>query len=160
MLKISWGLSILGQAKTKVYKFLSSFNELKWSIAGKGVLGGFVAGLLAVFYRLGIEYGTDTSIKIYAYFRIHPILILPWVVAIAAAGLFIAWLVKLEPMAAGSGIPQVEGVVLFGLKMKWYTVLTVRFVAAFYAPFLDCRLDVKDHLFKSEPPVAKPWRRD
>ncbi len=130
----------MSQAKTKVYKFLSSFNELKWSIAGKGVLGGFVAGLLAVFYRLGIEYGTDTSIKLYAYFRIHPILILPWIVAIAAVGLFVAWLVKLEPMATGSGIPQVEGVVLFGLKMKWYTVLAVRFVAGILCAFFGLSL--------------------
>lgn len=113
---------------------------MKWSIAGKGLLCGFVAGLLAVFYRLGIEYGTDVSIKIYAYFRIHPILILPWVAAIVTAGLFIAWLVKLEPMASGSGIPQVEGVVLFGLKMKWYTVLAVRFVGGILCAFFGLSL--------------------
>jgi len=32
---------------------------------------------------------------------------------VLAGGLFVAWLVALEPMASGSGIPQVEGVVLF-----------------------------------------------
>lgn len=130
----------MGEAKTKVYKLLTSLNQLKWSIAVKGLLVGFVAGLLAVFYRLGIEYGADTSIKIYAYFRVHPIFILPWVLAIAAAGFFIAWLVKLEPMATGSGIPQVEGVVLYGLKMKWYTILAVRFLAGILCAFFGLSL--------------------
>ena len=41
----------LNEAKTKIYQVLSSFNQLKWSIAGKGILVGFAAGLLAVLYR-------------------------------------------------------------------------------------------------------------
>lgn len=131
---------MLNGAKTKVYKLLSGFNQMKWSVAGKGILGGLAAGLLAVLYRLGIEYGTGISVKIYAYFRIHPIFILPWVIAVIAAGIFIAWLVKLEPMASGSGIPQVEGVVLFGLKMKWYTVLAVRFVGGILCAFFGLSL--------------------
>jgi H+/Cl- antiporter ClcA len=123
------------ETKTKIYRLLSSLNELKWSIAVKGLLVGLVAGLLAVLYRLGIEYGTETAIKTYAYLKIHPILIFPWLAAIIGVGLLTAWLIKLEPMATGSGIPQVEGVVLFGMKMKWYTILGVRFVGGFLGSF-------------------------
>lgn len=123
------GVSELGETKTRVYRLLSRLNRLKWSLTLKGLLAGVVAGLLAVLYRMGIEYGTQAATKIYAFFRVHPICILPWLAAVVAAGLLVAWLVKLEPMASGSGIPQVEGVVLFGLKMKWYTILGVRFTA-------------------------------
>ena len=56
-------------------------------------------------------------------------MLIPWTLAAVVTGLTVAWLVKLEPAAKGSGIPQVEGVVLFGMKMKWYTILAVRFVA-------------------------------
>ena len=49
------------ESKTRIYQLLSGFNQLKWSIAGKGILAGFVAGLLVVLYRLGIGYGTDLS---------------------------------------------------------------------------------------------------
>lgn len=115
-------------AKTRIYRILSSFNGLKWSLAVKGILAGFAAGLLAVFYRMGIEYGTKFAISAYSVMRARPLLILPWSAAAVGIGMFVAWLVKLEPMASGSGIPQVEGVVLFGLKMKWYTILAVRYV--------------------------------
>ncbi|MGE4353791.1 MAG: ClC family H(+)/Cl(-) exchange transporter, partial [Oscillospiraceae bacterium] len=130
----------MGEAKTKVYKLLSKFNKLKWSLTLKGILVGLAAGLLAVLYRIGIEYGTGVAVKIYAYFRIHPLYILPWLAAIAAVGVLVSWLVKLEPMATGSGIPQVEGVVLFGLKMKWYTILAVRFVAGVLCSFFGLSL--------------------
>jgi Chloride channel protein EriC len=130
----------LNQSKTKIYQLLSSFNQLKWSIAGKGILTGVVAGLLVVIYRLGIEYGTGIAVKAYAFIKIHPVFILLWVAAAVAVGLFVAWLVRLEPMAAGSGIPQVEGVVLFGLKMKWYTILFVRFAGGILCSFFGLSL--------------------
>jgi len=131
---------LMSNSKKKVYKLLSSLNELKWSDAFKGLLCGIAAGLLAVLYRLGIEYGTDTAIKIYGYLRNHPELILPWLMIMIGVGLFLAWIVKLEPMASGSGIPQVEGVVLYGLKMKWYTVLAVRFIGGLLSAFCGLSL--------------------
>mgnify|MGYP002226987388 CR=1 FL=1 len=97
-------------------------------MAAAGIVIGLVSGLLVVVYRLGIEYGTDASRWIYA--RIHetPWLIAPWAVAAVAAALAIAWMVGKEPMAGGSGIPQTNGVVICGLKMRWQTILPVRFV--------------------------------
>lgn len=130
----------MSKVNTRIFQWLSNFNQLKWNIAGKGILAGFIAGLLAVLYRLGIEYGTETSIKVYSYFRDNPIFIIPWVIAAVVIGRFVAWLVKLEPMATGSGIPQVEGVVLFGLKMKWYTILVVRFLAGILCGFFGLSL--------------------
>ncbi len=126
--------------QSKVYKILSSLNKIKWSIALKGLLSGALAGLLVVLYRLGIEFGTEKTVEIYAFLRTHPVMIVPWLVVIAAAGLLIAWLVKLEPMATGSGIPQVEGLVLYGMKIKWYTVLGVRFIAGFISSFFGLSL--------------------
>lgn len=124
----------------KNYKSLSNLNELKWNIALKGILSGIISGLLVVLYRLGIEFGTDTARKIYFALRLHPVMIIPWVLLIILVGLLIAWLVKLEPMASGSGIPQVEGILLYGLKIKWYTVLCVRYLAGFASSFFGLSL--------------------
>lgn len=126
--------------KSTVYKALSSLNEIKWSIAGKGLLSGVVAGLLVVLYRVGIEFGTETAIEAYAYLKQHPILIVPWVVLAILVGLAIAWLVRLEPMAQGSGIPQVEGIVIYGLRIKWYSVLLVRFIGGLLGSFFGLSL--------------------
>jgi H+/Cl- antiporter ClcA len=126
--------------RSKIYKALSSVNDIKWSIAGKSLLCGVVSGLLVVLYRLVIEFGTDTAVEVYAHLRQRPLLILPWILLIILAGLFIAWLVKLEPMAKGSGIPQVEGIVVYGLRIKWYSVLIVRFVGGFLASLFGLSL--------------------
>ncbi|SHH99598.1 H+/Cl-antiporter ClcA [Sporobacter termitidis DSM 10068] len=115
--------------KSKVHEILSELNQLKWSGAVKGILVGLISGLLVVLYRLGIEYGYASSVRIFSYLRLHPLAIVPWVGAAVGLGLFIAWLVKKEPMASGSGIPQVEGQVLYGLRLKWYSILAVRFIA-------------------------------
>ena len=128
------------QPKSDIHKLLSGFNELKWGLTVKGLLCGAVAGSLAVLYRLIYEYGTDTSMKIYQYLVKNPMAILPWITIIIIAGFFIAWIVKQEPMASGSGIPQVEGVVLYGLKMKWYTILPVRFAGGLLASFFGLSL--------------------
>ncbi|MBW7573033.1 ClC family H(+)/Cl(-) exchange transporter [Caproiciproducens faecalis] len=95
----------------------------------KGVIAGLVAGLLVALYRLGIEFGTEKSLIAYRFLKLHPIYIVPWLFLIAAVGYLTYRLVKLEPYAKGSGIPQVEGIVLFGMKMKWHTILIVRYLA-------------------------------
>lgn len=128
------------QGKSKIYNILSSLNTTKWRVALKGILAGLIAGLLVVLYRLGMEYGTDKALKIYAFIRLHPITILPWLLCIAAVGLLIARLIQYEPMAAGSGIPQVEGIVIYGLKIKAYSVLAVRYIAGIISSFFGLSL--------------------
>lgn len=128
------------KAKTRIYRILSGMNQLKWSLTLKGIGVGVLAGLLSIFYRMGIEHGVDTSIQIYAYLKTHPLLLLPWLALIAGVGFLLNWMIKHEPMASGSGIPQVKGVVLFGLKMKWKSILAVRFVGGILCSFFGLSL--------------------
>ena len=109
--------------------YFSESTDFKWEMAFKSLLAGAVAGLLAVAYRLATEKGLELAQTMYAYLKIHPAYILPWAAAAVACGLFIAWMIRLEPMASGGGVPQVEGVVLYGMKMKWYLVIAVRYAA-------------------------------
>lgn len=46
------------------------FNQLKWKMAGAGILVGLTSGLLVVLYRLGIERGTDAARWIYSQIRV------------------------------------------------------------------------------------------
>lgn len=128
------------KGNTKPFKILSEFNSVKWHLALKSIFTGLFAGLLVVLYRFGVEYGTETAVKIYAYLRQNPLMIILWIFAIIAAGLLIARLVKLEPMATGSGIPQVEGLLIYGLKIRWYTVLIARFIGGIISSFFGLSL--------------------
>lgn len=99
----------------------------QWVVAARAVVCGLIAGVLVTCYRQGIEWGTQFARWMYPQIRNNPWLLAPWALAAVAVGFFVAWLVKLEPMASGSGIPQVEGVVRLGLKMRAGIVLIVRF---------------------------------
>ncbi len=128
------------ESKSKVYQIMSSLNRTKWRIAFKGILAGLIAGVLVVGFRLAMEFGVETSQKIYAYLRVHPIMILPWLVAAAFIGYLIYKMIRYEPMATGSGIPQVEGMVIHGMKIKSIPVLAVRFAAGILTSFFGLSL--------------------
>ena len=99
-------------------RLIPRFDHLKSKMAAAGVAVGLISGLLVVVYRLGIEYGTDCARRMYAQIRNQPWLLVPWMAAAAGSALLIAWMVGKEPMAGGSGIPQTNGVVIDGLKMR------------------------------------------
>ena len=127
-------------SQSKIHRILSGLNQIKWSIALKGILSGLAAGLLVVFYRLGIEYGTDTAMNAYKFMRTHPIYLVGWIPLILVIGLLIAWIIRKEPMSKGSGIPQVEGMLLYGMKMKWYSILVARFICGIASSFFGISL--------------------
>lgn len=125
---------------SKVCHILSNLNRLRWNVTYKGILGGVISGLLVSLYRFEIEFGAKKSMQIYGFLRDRPVCILPWLLLLAAAGFIAYRLIRLEPYAKGSGIPQVEGIVLMGMKMKWYTILAVRFAAGMLASLFGLSL--------------------
>jgi H+/Cl- antiporter ClcA len=122
------------------FRIMSDLQGLKWRVAVKGVLTGFVSGLLVILYRIGNDYGNETSLKVFSYIREHPEAAAVWVIAAVGAGLILAWLIRREPMATGSGIPQVEGQLLAGMKMKWPSILAVRLLGGTLASFFGLSL--------------------
>ena len=107
--------------------------RLNWTLAAKCLVVGLIGGALVALYRLGVEKGVDLARMVYGYAAAHPWAVLPIAAATVAAGLLVARLVAWEPMASGSGIPQTEGVLSFVLKMRWWSILAVRFVGGLLA---------------------------
>lgn len=123
-----------------IYKVAAQLHIRRWNIVAKSVLCGLCAGLLVVLYRFAIEFGSESAVKIFSFLRQNPLMIVPWLVVGSILSLLIAYLVKYEPMAAGSGIPQVEGLLLYGMKMRSYSVLLVRFVGGTISSFFGLSL--------------------
>lgn len=126
--------------RTNIQEILSGSSRRQWSIAARGIVCGIAAGLLVVAYRAAIAYGNSWAVSLYAYLGAHPWSIIAWILAAIAAAWMISRLIAWEPMASGSGIPQVEGVLLLGLKMRWWSVLVVRFTAGIVCGFFGMSL--------------------
>lgn len=108
---------------------LFHWYDFKLKIIAQSVVTGFFVGLIIVLYRYLIEKALGFSRTIYLLAHIHLWLIPLYILILAAIGYFIGWVVEKEPVSSGSGIPQVEGVLLGKLRMRWWSVLLAKFFA-------------------------------
>ncbi len=104
------------------------WKDFRIKIFAESILVGLFAGILVVLYRYAVEKAISTSKAVYGLLHIEIWLIPVWFFILSLLGYFVGYLVEKEPMAAGSGIPQVKAVVLKKLKMNWLNVLLVKFI--------------------------------
>lgn len=108
---------------------LFHWYDFKMKIIAQSVVTGFFVGIIIVLYRYSIEKALGFSRTIYLLAHSHLWLIPLYILILAATGYFIGWVVEKEPVSSGSGIPQVEGVLLGKLRMRWWSVLLAKFFA-------------------------------
>ncbi|GAA0178758.1 ClC family H(+)/Cl(-) exchange transporter [Clostridium sediminicola] len=116
----------------------TSTTLLKWhnfriKIIFQGVLVGVFAGLLIVFYRYLVEKAFHVTTEGYAFLRENTQYIPIGIAILVILGIIVGYLVEKEPMISGSGIPQVEGVLLRKLDMNWARVITYKFFGGLIA---------------------------
>lgn len=107
---------------------IMNWNDFRLKIIIEGIIVGAFAGILVVFYRYLLEKALDFSKYMYVLQLKNYWLIPVWFTALIAGGLTVGILVKKEPIISGSGIPQVEGVLLRKLNMNWWKVILGKFV--------------------------------
>ena len=114
--------------KHNTYNTLFHWHSFKLKLVFEGIGVGIISGLLIVMYRYALEKAGIVLNDIYELISIKPILVLPWIVALIIIGYIVGLMVKHEPMISGSGIPQVEGVLLRKLDMTWWRVILGKFI--------------------------------
>ena len=114
--------------KHNTYNTLFHWHSFKLKLVFEGIGVGIITGLLIVLYRYALEKAGVLLTDIYKIISIKPILILPWIGALIIIGYIVGLMVKHEPMISGSGIPQVEGVLLRKLDMTWWRVILGKFI--------------------------------
>lgn len=92
---------------------------------GGGAAAGLAAGLAVALYRALIAEAEGLRARL-ASSALAPADYALWAAALAGITLVLAALCRWEPMAAGSGIPQVKGVLQGALRMRWTRVLLVQ----------------------------------
>lgn len=119
--------------KHNTYNTLFHWHSFRLKLVLEGIVIGIFAGLLIVLYRYALEKSMELLKYIYEILSIRPYLIPIWVVVLIIIGFVVGQITKLEPMVSGSGIPQVEGVLLRKLKMNWWKVIIGKFVGGVLA---------------------------
>ena len=104
-------------------------NTAKRSIALviEGALIGVLAGLTAVLYRYCLTYAESGLYAVLNFIRGNAGVTALWFAALILMGCIVAKIVKWEPMAAGSGIPQVSGEVRGYLDQSFWRVVLAKF---------------------------------
>lgn len=110
-------------------KKMLNYGELqKYKIVAESLVVGLLVGLVIVSHRLILSKVFSLFNKFYSMGR-EDALYIPIIFAVLILlGYIVGKSVKVEPMITGSGIPQVEGILLRKLKQKWYSVLILKFV--------------------------------
>ena len=102
------------------YKSLSDWHGFRLRLFTEGLLVGLAAGLVICLFRWGLQQAEDLRGLVYLFLSEaswpwH----LGWFLLLLLLAQLLAYLIRLEPLAAGSGIPQVKGVLLGLVKLRW-----------------------------------------
>lgn len=119
--------------KHNTYNTLFHWNSFRLKLVFEGMGIGIITGFLVVLYRVMLEKAGLMLTQVYNALMMRPALIPIWVGVLIIIGYVVGLLVKNEPMISGSGIPQVEGVLLRKLSMNWWKVIIGKFIGGVLA---------------------------
>lgn len=114
----------------RTYKSISNWHTFRLRLFAEGILTGIFAGFVICFFRLALEEAEAWRRALYnrlyvCTWDVH----VWWFVFLLFLAFVLYKLTKKEPMAAGSGIPQVKGALLGLIKMRWFSILWVKLTA-------------------------------
>ncbi len=112
------------------YKSISNWHGFRLRLFAEGILTGLFAGAVICLFRWGLELAEEARLLLYAYLKqADPTYTAGWFAALLVIGFALYKLTQYEPVAAGSGIPQVKGALLGLIKMNWLRIIWVKMLA-------------------------------
>ncbi|MGK0468794.1 MAG: H+/Cl- antiporter ClcA [Clostridium sp.] len=127
------GIEMEVKNKHNTYNTLFHWHSFRLKLILEGIAVGIITGLLIVLYRYSLSRAGVFLTEIYKTLSMKPILIIPWIVVIIFIGYIVGLMVKNQPMISGSGIPQVEGVLLRKIDMTWWKIILGKFTGGLLA---------------------------
>lgn len=109
---------------------LSHWPDFRLRLFIEGAIVGVLSGLVISFFRWALEAGTYYRIYIYDHILSDGGVAenVSWFILLLAAAYLLSRLTAYEPNAGGSGIPQVKGVILGAIRMRWFRILWVKLI--------------------------------
>ena len=115
---------------TRMARVLGEPKHLKLRLFVEGLIIGSLTGLVIALFRYLLILSENFLPRLYSTLAAMPIYLIFWLILLC----FIAWIlgkiVTKDPMTAGSGIPQIEGILAGEMQMNWARVLALKFLGA------------------------------
>ncbi|MGL5615503.1 MAG: ClC family H(+)/Cl(-) exchange transporter [Sarcina sp.] len=112
----------------QINNMLSHRKNLKYRLIFEGAVVGIIAGIVIVIYRAIIDMLLPRFAELYHWAKADPMRMVIVFAVLCALGAIVGFMVRIEPMISGSGIPQVEGDLSRNLKMNWWKILIFKFL--------------------------------
>lgn len=116
------------------YRSLNHWHSFQFKLFWEGIVVGIFSGLVISLFRFLLTKAEEWRTDLYEQLTQLPELYTAgWFAALLVIGAVLYKLTIYEPMAGGSGIPQVKGVILGFMRMNWFRVLWVKLAGALSA---------------------------
>ncbi|MCY6369103.1 ClC family H(+)/Cl(-) exchange transporter [Clostridium ganghwense] len=119
--------------KNGIYNTLFHWQKFRLKLVGEGIAIGILSGLLIVLYRFAVERSSHITKELYSKVSQNVGDIILLFIGLVTIAYLVGRMMKEEPMATGSGIPQVEGILLRKMDMNWLNVVVKKFIGGVLA---------------------------
>lgn len=120
--------------RQELYRPVIHWRDFRLKIFIEGILVGILSGSGVVAFRFILEKAESLRTALYPFLKVQgPLAIFLWFGVLFSLAFILSFLGKKEPLAGGSGIPQVKGELLGFIKMDWVKVLAVKFIGGILA---------------------------
>ena len=113
---------------SRIYEMLKNRENFKDRLILEGIVVGVLIGLVVSLLRFMLEKIGIYLLSMYKLLETKIYLLPIWLIFLVAIGIFTNYILKLEPMISGSGIPQVEGTIIGYFKLNWLRIFVLKFV--------------------------------
>ena len=113
------------------YRALNNWRSFRLKLFIEGIIIGILSGLIISFFRWSLHLVETNREHIYTFLKNTDWYWTAFLVHRFSCNSLhtLDRLTKYEPLAAGSGIPQVKGAILGFIKMRWLRILWVKLLA-------------------------------
>lgn len=102
--------------------------KLRYPLILKSLLVGLLGGFIVIMYRLLLSLITNYTFPLFLKIGGSYTYIIIMFLVLALLGYMVGIIIEKEPMVKGSGIPQVQGVLLGKMKFNWFKTIIFKFI--------------------------------